>query len=130
MRRPHRPALAELAAHYARAAPLGTAAKAVECSIRAAEQAAAILAYGDAIAHYERALAALALQAPDERKRLEVCLALGAVAVRAARYPRARQAFAQAARRARALDDQHAFVLAALSFAEASPPSGAPDADR
>ena len=67
------PPLAELAAHYARAAPLGTAAKAVECSIRAAQQAAAILAYADAMAHYERALAALALLAPDERKRLEIC---------------------------------------------------------
>jgi AAA ATPase domain len=121
------PPLAELAAHYTRAAPLGTAAKAVECSLRAAEQAAALFAYGDAIAHYERALAALTLQAPDERKRLEVCLALGNVAVRAARYPLARQAFDQAARRARALDDKHAFVFAALSFAEASPPSGASD---
>src|SRR5262249_56243103 len=30
-------------------------------------------------------------------------------------------------RRARALDDKQSFVLAALSFAEASPPSGAPD---
>ncbi len=122
------PPLAELAAHYARAAPLGTAAKAVECSLRAAEQATALFAFGDAIAHYERALAALSLQAPDERKRLEVCLALGAVAVRAGRYPQARQAFDQAARRARALDDKDAFVLAALSFAEASPPSGAHDA--
>src|SRR4029453_3478676 len=37
------------------------------------------------------------------------------------------EAFDQAARRARALDDKPAFVLAALSFAEASPPSGAPD---
>jgi hypothetical protein len=119
--------VAELAAHYTRAAPLGTAAKAVECSLRAAEQASAILAYGDAMAHYERALAALALQAPDERKRLEVCLALGGAAVRAARYPQARQAD-QAARRARALADKDAFVLAALSSAEASPPSGAPDA--
>src|SRR5262245_32596724 len=121
------PPLAELAVHYARAAPLGTAAKAVEYSLRAAEQAATLLAYGDAIRHYERALAALALQAPDERKRLEVCLALGNMAARAARYPRAREAFDQAARWARALDDKPAFVLAALSFAEASPPSGAPD---
>ncbi len=121
------PPLGELAAHYARAAPLGTAAKAVEWSLRAAEQSAALLAYGDAITHYERALAALALQTPDERKRLEVCLALGGVAVRAARYPLARQAFDHAARRARALDDKDALVLAALSFAEASPPSGASD---
>src|SRR5262249_56153275 len=45
----------------------------------------------------------------------------------AAGYPEARQAFDQAARRARALGDKQSFVLAALSFAEASPPSGAPD---
>jgi tetratricopeptide (TPR) repeat protein len=121
------PPLGELAAHYVRAAPLGTAAKAVDCSLRAAAQAAALLAHGDAIAHYERALAALALQAPDERKRLEVCLALGAAAVRAGRYPEARRAFEQAARRARGLDDKQAFVLAALSYAEATPPSGGPN---
>jgi AAA ATPase domain len=117
--------LAELAAHYARAAPLGTAAQAVEWCVRAAEQAAGLFAYGDAIAHYERALAALALLAPDERRRLQLHLALGEVAVRAARYPQARQAFEQAARRARALGDKDSFVLAALSFAEASPPTGA-----
>jgi tetratricopeptide (TPR) repeat protein len=119
--------LDELAAHYARAAPLGTAAQAVEWSVRAAEQAAGLFAYGDAIAHYERALAALALLAPDERKRLQIHLALGEVAVRAARYPQARQAFEQAARRARALGDKDSFVLAALSFADASPPTGAPN---
>src|SRR5262245_20018365 len=119
--------LAELAAHYARAAPLGTAAQAVEWSVKAAEQAAGLFAYGDAIAHYERALAALALLAPDERKRLQIHLALGEVAVRAARYPQARQAFEQAARRARALGDKDSFVLAALSFADASPPTGAPN---
>jgi tetratricopeptide (TPR) repeat protein len=119
--------LGELAAHYARAAPLGTAAQAVDCSVRAAEQAAALFAYGDAIAHYEGALEALAL-APDERKHLEISLALGVTAVRAARYPQARQAFEEAARRARALDDKDAFVLASLGFAEASPPSGVPDA--
>ena len=119
--------LAELAAHYARAAPLGTAAQAVEWSLRAAEQATALFAYGDAIAHYERALAALALLAPDEQRRLQIYLALGGAAVRAARYPQARQAFDQAARHARALGDKDSFVLAALSFAEASPPSGTPD---
>ena len=100
------PPLAALAAHYARAAPLGFAAKAVEFSLRAAEHATAVFAYGDAIGHYERALAALALEAPDERRRLDVYLALGDAAVRAARYPTARQAFDQAARRARALGDQ------------------------
>ena len=121
------PPLAALAAHYARAAPLGFAAKAVEFSLRAAEHATALFAYGDAMGHYDRALAALALEAPDERRRLDVYLALGDAAVRAARYSRARQAFDQAARRARALGDSHMLVFAALRFAEASPVSGMPD---
>src|SRR5262249_33259034 len=94
--------LGELAAHYARAAPLGTAAKAVECSVRAAEQATALFAYGDAILHYERALAALALLAPDERKRLEICLPLGSVAGRGALPQGARGVGPGGGRRARA----------------------------
>src|SRR5262249_20241099 len=121
------PPLTELARHYARAAPLGTAAKAVEFAVRAGEQAAAVGAYADAMAHYERALAGLALQAPDERRRLRVWLGLGDAAWRAGRNLRARQAFEEAARRARALGDQITFVLAVMRFAQASPLSGAPD---
>src|SRR5262249_42106527 len=119
--------LGELAAHYARAAPLGTAAQAGEGSVPAAEPAAGFFAHGDAIAPYERAPAAPPPPAPEERRRRQIHRALGGVAVRAARYPQARQAFEQAARRARALGDRDSFVLAALSFAEASPPTGAPN---
>ncbi len=121
------PPLTELARHHCRAAPLGMAAKAVEYAVRAAEQAATVGAYDDAMAHYERALAALALQAPDERRRLQVWLGLGDVAWRAGRNLRARQAFEEAARRARALGDQMTFAVAVMRFAQASPLSGAPD---
>src|SRR4029453_3121798 len=104
--------LAEIAIHYARAAPLGAAAKAVEFSLRAGRQAMAMLAYEDALAHYERALAALPLEPPDDRRRMEVLLAVGDAAWRAGRNPRAREAFAQAVRCARALGDRHAQVRA------------------
>src|SRR5262249_54797614 len=100
------PPLTELARHFCRAAPLGMATKAVEYAVRAAEQAAPVGAYDDAMAHYERALAALALQAPDERRRLQVWLGLGDAAWRAGRNLRARQAFEEAARRAPALRGQ------------------------
>jgi AAA ATPase domain len=121
------PPLTELARHFCRAAPLGMAAKAVEYAVRAAEQAATLGAYDDAMVHYERALSALALQAPDERRRLRVWLGLGDAAWRAGRNLRARQAFEEVARRARALGDQTTFALAAMRFVRASPLSGAPD---
>jgi tetratricopeptide (TPR) repeat protein len=114
------PPLAEIAVHYAHAAPLGAAAKAVEFGLRAGRQALAMLAYEDAVAHYERALAALALEPPDDRRRMEVLLVVGDAAWRAGRNPRAREAFAQAVRSARALGDRHAHVRAALRFAHAS----------
>jgi tetratricopeptide (TPR) repeat protein len=114
------PPLAEIAIHYARAAPLGAAAKAVEFSLRAGRQAMAMLAYEDAVAHYERALAALALEPPDDRRRMEVLLAVGDAAWRAGRNPRAREAFAQAVRCARALGDRQAQVRGTLRFAHAS----------
>ena len=51
-----RPVLAELARHYAEAAGLGVAAKAVYYCRRAAEQAIASLAYEEALDHLHRAL--------------------------------------------------------------------------
>src|SRR5262249_53819865 len=121
------PPLTELARHFCRAAPLGMAAKAVEYAVRAAEQAATVGAYDDAMAHYERALAALALQAPDERRRLQVWLGLGDAPWRAGRNLPAPQAFQGAARRAPALRAQLTFAVAAMRFVQASPLSGAPD---
>src|SRR4029453_4118472 len=98
----------------------GAAAKAVEFGLRAGRQALAMLAYEDAVAHYERALAALALEPPDDRRRMEVLLVVGDAAWRGGRNPRAREASAQAVHSARALGDRHAHVRAALRFAHAS----------
>ncbi|MEA2627159.1 MAG: eukaryotic-like serine/threonine-protein kinase, partial [Candidatus Binatota bacterium] len=63
------PRFSELAHHYVEAAPLGGVDEAVEYSLRAADAAARQLAYEEARAQCERALA---LPIPDERKRAEV----------------------------------------------------------
>ena len=117
-----------LAIHYFHAAPLGAAEKAFEYSMRAGRAATKLAAYGDAMAHYERALSALALQPPDERRRLTAAMAHGLAAWRAGHNPKARDSYRVAARCARALGDGERFVLAATLHAQASPPSGAPDA--
>ena len=116
-----------LAIHYFHAAPLGTAAKAFEYSMRAGRKASRVFAHGDAMAHYERALAALSLQAPDEGRRFTACMAHGRAAWRAGYNPKARESYRLAARCARALGDHDGFALAASLHAQASPPSGAPD---
>jgi len=70
----------ELARHYRQAAACGTAAKAIEYAVRAAETAAARMAYEDAASHYERALAALRhLDGANVALRCELLLGLGSV---------------------------------------------------
>jgi tetratricopeptide (TPR) repeat protein len=120
-------ALGALAFHYFHAAPLGVAAKAFEFSMRAADVASRLLAHGDAMAHYERALAALSFEPPDDRRRAGVSQALGLAAWLAGHNPKARDHYRIAARCARTVDDRHGLVFAAMGHARASPPSGAPD---
>ncbi len=119
--------LATLALHYFHSAPLGTAAKAFDYSMRAGRRASRLFAHGDAVRHYEQALSALALQSPDDRLRFAAYMAHGRAAWRAGHNPKARESYRLAARCARALGDREAFALAASLHAEASPPSGAPD---
>ena len=119
-------ALAALAIHYFHAAPLGTGAQAFDYAMRAG-RAAALSAHGDAMTHFERALGALALQAPDEARRLEALLAHGTAAWAAGHNPKARDSLRLAARSARALGDGAGLARAAMMHVQASPPSGAPD---
>ena len=69
-----RAVLADLARHYAQAAPLGAAPKAVYYGRRAADQAAASLAYAEALVHL-RAIAGLTT--PGTRVHVEVLLQIG-----------------------------------------------------
>ncbi len=66
---------AELAHHFARAAPLGTAERAIDYAQKAGDRALAMLAYDEAAAHFERALALL--PATEIRRRAELHHALG-----------------------------------------------------
>jgi len=116
-----------LAFHYFHAAPAGSAGRAFDFSMRAARQAERLLAHGDAMAHYERALAALSLQGADDRRRFAVCMHLGDAAWRAGHNPKARDHYRAAARCARTLGDREGLFAAAIGHGNASPPSGAPD---
>lgn len=111
--------LAELAAHFAQAAPVGEAARAIDYATRAGARAVELAAYDDGVVHYERALASFAFLAPDEPRRLEVRLALGEAAHLAAQSGKALAAFAQAAQNAAALGDGRRFVRAALGYERA-----------
>jgi DNA-binding winged helix-turn-helix (wHTH) protein/tetratricopeptide (TPR) repeat protein len=110
------PHLAELAHHFVQAAPGGAAGSAIEYSVRAAQRATAQLAYEQAVAHYERALAALPFAEPDERRRCEILIALGAAHWRAAEGERARERYLSAADVARALGEPELMARAAVGF--------------
>ena len=105
--------LAVLSHHFVRAAPAGTAAKAVTYAHRAAEAAMAMLAYEDAAALARQALAALDL-APGAADRTALLLALGAALTAAGDQPAARAAYLEAAGRARAAHHPEHLALAAL----------------
>jgi DNA-binding winged helix-turn-helix (wHTH) protein/tetratricopeptide (TPR) repeat protein len=107
---------AEIAHHYVQAAPGGAAAQAVVWSLRAAERATAQLAYEQAVAHYERALAAMVLAPADEARRAAVLLQLGGALWRAAEGERARDRYLEAAGIGRALGNAELVARAALGF--------------
>lgn len=72
-----RPYFAELADHFFKAASGSAPEKAVHYAIQAGERATALLAYEEAVEHYERALQALALRVVNEAQRCDLLLALG-----------------------------------------------------
>jgi len=96
------PHLAQLAHHFLQAAPSGPAAKAIDYTVRAAERAAALLAYEEAAVHYTQAIEALA-PGGDETRRIELLLALGHVQARAWNTDSALTTFRNAAAAARLL---------------------------
>lgn len=109
--------LGQLAHHLLRAAAPETAARAAAYSARAGELALAQLAYEQAAAHFEHALAALdRAAAPYDTRRGELLLALGDARMRAGERDRGRAAFADAAAAARALGRADLLARAALGF--------------
>lgn len=115
---------AEIAHHFARAAVLGDAGKAVDYAARAAQQAVRQWAYEEAYDLYAQALRALAqAHSGDGWRRCELLLAQG-YAARAAGRTTARAAYSEAATLARALSRDDAgrgaelFAQAALGVAD------------
>ena len=108
--------LADLAHHFAEAAPLGGVQRAVRYNVRAAEAAAAALAFEQAI---ERFRVALELGIDDPLERAGVLLELGDAYHKAGRAIEALKAFSEAADVARVLDDRELLALAAIGFEEA-----------
>ena len=109
--------LAELAHHFFQAASPGAAGPALDYAVRAGRRALALLAYEQAVSHYEQALQALQLEAPtDLEQRCELLLALGQSQRRAGGRRQARQTLLQAADLARQLGDGDRLARAALAM--------------
>ncbi len=109
--------VAEIAHHYFAAAAAGEVDKAMEYAARAAQRAAALFAYEEAVLHYERALQLCELSAPiDERQPCELLLGLGENQWRAGDIDRARATFQQAALAARGLHSAELLARAALGY--------------
>jgi DNA-binding CsgD family transcriptional regulator/tetratricopeptide (TPR) repeat protein len=109
--------LADLAYHFAAAAPLGERERAIEYSILAARAATDALAFDEA---GELLSTALELGVEDDRQRAELLLELGTANHRAGRAVDGRQAFEQVAEMARESGDSKLLARAAVGYAEAS----------
>jgi tetratricopeptide (TPR) repeat protein len=110
------PPLAELAHHFFLAPPARGAPKAVEYAERAAQLAAAALAYEEAARLYEVALRALQHVDGDAERRCRLLLACGDAQNKAGETLDARKTFREAADVARALGSARLLALAALGL--------------
>ena len=105
--------LADLAHHFAAAAPIGGVARAVEYNLLAAKAASAALAYDETAA---RLGTALETGIEDERRRAEILLDLGTALFRAGRSLESLQSFRQAAEIARNLREGELLARAAIGL--------------
>jgi DNA-binding CsgD family transcriptional regulator len=115
------PYLAQLAYHFSEAAQSNEVDRAIAYSERAGTQAMTLLAYEEAVHHYERALQALTRQQPvNAAQSCRLLLALGEAQRQAGDFPHALDTFQRAADSARALAAPEALAHAALGFEETS----------
>ena len=109
-------ALADLAHHFAAAAPFGGSRRGVEYNVLAARAAAAALAFDEAAVRLQTALE-LGIDDPSERAR--VFLELGDASHRGGKAGDALNAFRAAAEIARELGDAQLLARAAIGFEDA-----------
>jgi tetratricopeptide (TPR) repeat protein len=112
-RRPAVANAAELAHHFLRA---GDYVKAASYADAAGREALTVLAYEEAVVHFERALAALAQAPGEEARRVDLLLALGDARLRTGDVRAARVAFDEAAAEARRRGRADQLAQAALGF--------------
>ena len=113
----------ELAHHFYEAAAAGCQAQAIHYCRLAAERAYDATAFEEAVCHFQRALAVLELtDAPDERLRCTLLLGMGR-SLRGTPEPVSaiKAVFAEAARRARSIDDSALLCEAAMCHAGRGP---------
>jgi DNA-binding CsgD family transcriptional regulator/tetratricopeptide (TPR) repeat protein len=108
--------LADLAHHFAAAAPLGGAGRGIEYNIRAAQAATAALAFDEAAA---RLRTALELRIESLAERAEVLLELGTVSHRAGKELDALDAYRATTDIARELGDGALLARAAIGYEDA-----------
>ena len=109
-------ALADLAHHFAAAAPLDEAQRGIEYNVRAARAAAAAVAFDEAATRLRTALE-LGIESPA--RRAEVFLELGTASHRAGDALDALEAFEETAAIARELGDGELLARAAIGYEEA-----------
>ncbi len=119
--------LGTLAYHFLHAAPLGTAAKAVDYAQRAGQRAMGVYAFHDALRAFEQALDALGADALDRPRRLELRWLAAEAASRAGFDVRARELYPLAAQDARAASDGFALFRAAVGYYLVSRQEAEPD---
>jgi tetratricopeptide (TPR) repeat protein len=121
------PYVAELAFHFFQAAPGETGEKAITYAQGAGERAMRLLAYEEAVSHYERALQVLAVQKSDEKRHCELLLSLGDALWRAGESLQARDTFVQAAQVAQFLNAADLLARAALGLGNVRAETGVID---
>jgi DNA-binding CsgD family transcriptional regulator len=121
------PYLAQLAHHFGIAGQSGDVEKAITYAARAGARASRLLAYEEAVRHYERALQTLEHQATvDEARRCKLLLALGEAHRQAGAYLQAMDTFQRAADIAHTLGLAEELAHAALGFEETTWRPGLP----
>ena len=121
------PYLAQLAHHFGMAGQSGHVEKAITYAARAGARASSLLAYEEAVYHYEKALQALGRQTSvDEAQRCKLLIALGEAQRQAGAYPQAMDTFQRAADIASTLGLAEELAYAALGFEETTWRPGLP----
>jgi predicted ATPase/class 3 adenylate cyclase len=121
---------AELANHFAQAALADESKKAVHYASLAGEEATRALAYGEAVAQYERAIAVLDMVGGSESERAELLLDLGAARWRAGDRNAAHADIMRAVELARHTGRKDVLASAALALRSLGGVSGMADNER